>query len=100
MQLASFDELYIVVPYFTAVFVLSNAVEHKFIGPTDCFTTGGWCVHAPVEFNTISKTLLLYRDYTHYEPDISEIELPKINRGWSSQESLEQFFGILEQSQA
>jgi len=69
----------VIVPYFTAVFVLSNAVERKFVSPTDGFSAVGQCIHASVDINIASKILLEYRDFAHYEPGISKIELPKIN---------------------
>ena len=49
-HLTSFDELDVIVPYFTTVFVLFNAVEHKFISLTD-FAAVGQCIHASVDFN-------------------------------------------------
>ena len=71
--LASFDELDIVIPYFVAVFVLSDVVDDKSLSPTDCFVTGGWRVQPSVEFRTISETLLRYCDYAGCELDTSEI---------------------------
>jgi len=52
-------------PYFTAVFVLSNGVEHKFISPTDGFRAVGLLcsIHMSVDFNTVAfnaSKILLY----------------------------------------
>ena len=59
-HLASFDELDVVAPYFTIVFVLSDVVECKFIGPTDYFAIAGRCFHVSVDFNVISIAVILW----------------------------------------
>jgi len=46
---------------------------------TDGFLAVGRCIHMSVDINVASKILLEYRDFAHYEPGISKIELPKIN---------------------
>jgi hypothetical protein len=58
VHFASFDELNVIIPYFTAVFILSNAVEHKFVSLTNSFVAAGKCIHTSVDFNIASKTLL------------------------------------------